>query len=149
MANIIRRHSRPLLSDLQEEINRLFNLTIPSSEKNFSEILGDFAPAIDIQDEKDHYLVKADIPGVDPKDISIEMHNNTLTIRGEKESKTEEKKENYVRVERSKGLFYRTIELPESVEADKIKASSHNGVLKVTIPKSKAGASRKIEVEAH
>jgi HSP20 family protein len=151
MPSLMKRPIRaPFLADLQDEINQLFDFTWPRSTQERAKLIqrGEWAPAIDIKDEKDHYLITADIPGVDPKNIEVTMNNGVLTIRGERETETEEKKENYVRTERSKGIFYRHFTLPESVEPDKIKAKSKLGVLEITIPKAKGAAMKKITVES-
>lgn len=146
MADLMRRQSRPFfLTELQDEINKLFNLST-STGNGPSEMMGDFLPAIDIKDQKDHFLICADLPGVDPQKIEINVNNNTLTLRGEKETEQKENKEGYVRVERAKGTFIRQFTLPDSIDADNISAKSKNGVLEIRIPKSKKDGARKINV---
>jgi HSP20 family protein len=146
MANLIRRQSKPFfLTDLQDEINRLFDFS-GFQGKGVSEI-GDFAPPIDIKDEKDHYLITVDVPGVDPKNIEITMHEGLLTIHGEKEIENKEEREGYVRMERAKGSFYRQFGLPESVDSKHISAKSKHGVLQIVVPKSKQTTARKIDIQ--
>jgi HSP20 family protein len=146
MANLMIR-SRPFfLTDLQDEINRLFDFSTGTSGQGASGMISDFVPPIDIKDEKDHYLVRADVPGMDPKQIEITINDTTLTIRGEREAKSKETKEGYVKMERAKGVFCRQFTLPESVDAENISAKSKNGVLEITLPKLQKNGSRKISV---
>lgn len=147
MSRLIRRSSWPSLATLRSDINELFE---PFSELSASESglqMCDWMPNIDIKEDDNHYIIHADIPGVDPKDIDVHMENNMLTIKGVKESKTEDKSNDYVRVERSKGTFLRRFSLPNTV-GDDIKAKSKHGVLEVTIPKANKNTSKKIEVES-
>ena len=104
-------------------------------------------PKADIIEEAGQFLVKVDIPGVDPKDINIDFDNNALTIKGEKEAEHQEKKNNFIRYERSKGSFYRRIALPDNIDAEKISAKNKNGVLCITIPKAVNKATRKIQIQ--
>lgn len=132
-----------IFGDLEKE----FEQFMPKGFDTSSMEVGVWAPKVDIIEEDKQFLVKLDIPGVQPKDIEININKNVLTIKGERETEHKEKKENYVRYERSKGSFYRRIILPEMVENEKITAKSDNGVLVITIPKADKGASRKIKVE--
>ena len=91
----------------------------------------DWVPAVDIKEEQDSFVILADIPGVDPKDIEVHMENGMLTIKGEKESEKKEEREGYKRVERSYGSFYRRFGLPDTADAEKITAKSNHGVLEV------------------
>ena len=107
----------------------------------------DWTPAVDIKETKEAFIIEADIPGVDPKDIEVHMEDGVLSIRGEKQSEKTEEKEGYKRVERSRGSFYRRFSLPDTANADKINAKSKNGVLEITIPKQEKAHPRKISVE--
>jgi HSP20 family protein len=101
---------------------------------------GDFAlaatPAVDIAEQDDAYVVTAELPGIDAKNVEVRFADNTLTMRGEKTEETEEKKKDYYLSERRYGSFYRSFRVPEGVEADKIEATVKNGVLTVRLPKS-------------
>jgi len=108
---------------------------------------GDWTPAVDIKEEDDKYLLHADIPGVKPEEIEISMDNGVLTIKGERKHESTEEKENYKRIERMHGVFYRRFALPDDADAEKIKASGKDGVLEVVIPKTEAQKPRKIEVK--
>ncbi len=103
-------------------------------------------PTIDLSETDDHVIVRAEVPGMDKKDIHISMSDGLLTIQGEKKQEKEEKKENYRFVERRYGSFSRSLRVPSGVDADKIEASYKDGVLKVAIPKSESEKSRKIEI---
>jgi HSP20 family protein len=108
---------------------------------------GEWAPSLDVSETKDNVVVKAEVPGMEPKDIDISLTNDVLTIKGTREQEKEEKEENYHRIERSYGSFSRSVRLPREVHSDKIKASYKNGVLKITLPKSEAAKEIKIKVE--
>lgn len=108
----------------------------------------DWVPAVDIKEQKDSFVIVADIPGVDPKDIEVHMENGMLTIKGEKESEKKEEREGYKRVERSYGSFYRRFSLPDTADAEKITANSNNGVLEVRIGKQEQVQPRKISVNS-
>ena len=108
--------------------------------------LGTWAPAVDIKEEKDQFIVHADIPGVDISDIHISLENNLLTIQGKREFQKTENKEEYSRIERMQGQFYRRFSLPQSADESKIDASYKNGVLQILIPKKESVKGKKIEV---
>lgn len=108
---------------------------------------GEWAPSLDVSETKDDIVVKAELPGMDAKDIDISLANDVLTIRGEKKQEEEEKDENYHRVERSYGAFSRSVRLPRDVRSDKIKASHKNGVLRITLPKSEEAKSKEIKIK--
>lgn len=103
-------------------------------------------PAVDIKDEENRYVIRADIPGVKPEDIEVTMENGMLTIRGERKFEETEEKENFKRIERSHGLFYRRFTLPDNTDAEAIQASGKDGVLEVIIPKTAETHSKRIEV---
>jgi HSP20 family protein len=107
-----------------------------------------WAPAIDMIDEKDEVVLRADLPGLDDKDIEVTVQDGAVTIRGERKEEKEEKKEHYYYSERSYGAFARTLMLPAGVEADKVKATFSKGVLEVHLPKAKEAKGRKIEIKA-
>jgi HSP20 family protein len=105
-------------------------------------------PAVDIKEEHDAYVVRADLPGVDPKDIELHMENSVLTLRGERRSENIQKQDNYQRLERVTGTFYRRFTLPDTADAEHISAKTANGVLEVRIPSSEKALPRRIEVQA-
>jgi HSP20 family protein len=103
-------------------------------------------PAVDIKEEDNSYVINADLPGIDPKDIEVTMEDGVLTIKGERESEKEETGTSYKRVERTYGSFYRRFSLPDTADSENIKANGKNGVLEVVIPKQKKVLARKISV---
>jgi len=129
-----------LLSQLQKELDR--------SAAEGSTATAEWAPAVDIREENDRFVIHADIPGVKPEDIDISMENGVLTIRGEKKTEAETEKEGYKRVERTYGSFYRRFSMPDTADSDAISAVSRHGVLELTIPKKDVVKPRKISVTA-
>jgi HSP20 family protein len=107
-----------------------------------------WAPRVDVEETEKEIVVKADLPGVDPKDVDIQVHDNILTVRGGKEEKKEEKKKNFHRIERFSGQFYRAIALPAGTDPDKVTATTANGTVVVTIPKKPENQPKKITVQA-
>ncbi len=105
------------------------------------------APAVDVFEEKDDIVVKAEIPGMDKDNIEVKLTDHTLTIKGEKKKAEETKEENYYRSERSYGSFFRTLELPKDVHADKVKATFKNGVLEVRMPKTEEAKAKEVKVK--
>jgi HSP20 family protein len=105
-----------------------------------------WAPRVDVEETDKEILVKADLPGVDPKAVEISVENGVLTVRGEKKEEKEERKKNYHRIERFAGSFYRAIPLPPGADAERVTASSSNGVVTVSIPKKPEAQPKKITV---
>jgi HSP20 family protein len=105
-----------------------------------------WAPSIDVIEEDDRYLVKAELPGVDEKDIDVSISGNLLTIEGEKEMESKGKRDGYHYTESTYGSFSRSITIPSSVDVSKIDASSEKGVLEITLPKMPEAKPKKITV---
>ena len=103
-------------------------------------------PAADISETDDMVEVKAELPGMDPKEIDVSVDNGVLTIRGEKKFEDEEKKGDYHRIERSYGSFFRSFQLPHEVDEKKVKAKYKDGVLHLTLPKSASAKPKRIEI---
>ncbi|MCK5335451.1 MAG: Hsp20/alpha crystallin family protein [Gammaproteobacteria bacterium] len=147
MSNI-RRSPLSLIDYMQHEFNKLHHGSVVTrSDDNGNVVTSDWAPAVDIKEEDNKYLIIADIPGVKPDEIEVHMEDGILSIKGGRESKTEEEKENYKRIERSYGVFYRRFTMPDNADAEKISAKSEHGVLEVSIPKKEAAQARKISVK--
>jgi HSP20 family protein len=138
------------LSTLQGEMNRLFN-TFFDEDGNGQARQGTrrWAPAVDLFERDDSLVLKADLPGLAEEDVKIELHDNVLTISGERQADFEEKQNGYYRIERAFGGFSRSLTLPEGVDADKIAASFRNGVLEVRIPKPEQKQPRRIEIASN
>ncbi len=138
---------RPLreLSNLRREMEDLWENV--AGEKEFLSMRGEWMPALDVLETKDSLIVKAEVPGMEPKDIDISLSGDLLTIKGEKKQKTEEKKENFHRIETRYGAFSRSIRVPVSVDSNKIEASYDKGVLKITLPKKEGIKAKQIEIK--
>jgi HSP20 family protein len=106
-------------------------------------------PTVDVHEESDKFVVRADLPGVEPKDISITAENRVLTLRGERHFEQRENQKGFERLERVEGSFLRRFTLPNNVQDDQIKARHTNGVLEVTIPKVPTPEPRRVSVETH
>jgi HSP20 family protein len=119
-------------------------------ESPWSELpaLGDWTPAVDVSEGKDAITLKAELPGVDPKDVSVSLEGDVLTIKGEKEQKKEEKDERQHRIERSYGAFMRSMRLPAAVDGSKVTATFKNGVVTVTLPKAQGAKGTTIPIKA-
>ena len=144
---VIRYEPGSLYNQLQNEINRLFESRVgPAGEDSSTVVTSHWMPAVDIREEKDRFVLYADVPGVDPKDIEVTMENGVLTIRGERKLESEEEREGYTRTERARGIFYRRFSLPDSADPERVSARGKNGVLEVTIPKHERVQPRKITV---
>jgi HSP20 family protein len=110
--------------------------------------IGEFAPAVDIFEEKGEVVIKSDLPGLNRDDINVKIVGNSIIITGEKKTEEKVERKDYLRVERSHGSFNRTLSLPEGVDTDHIKASFKDGVLEVRLPKSgKTGLGRQISIK--
>jgi len=138
-----------LLNRLQQQFNNL-NWQLPAKlgDEESNIVTSRWIPAVDIKEEDDRFIFLADIPGVDPKDIEVTAENGTLTIKGERKAESKEEREGYKRIERSYGSYYRRFSLPDSADAENIKANSKNGVLELVIPKHEVGKARRITVKA-
>ncbi|HOO72463.1 MAG TPA: Hsp20/alpha crystallin family protein [Spirochaetota bacterium] len=131
----------------RRQISSIFDDFFDLKSTGFSDF--QWSPAVDVEETKNAINVKADIPGINEKDLSVTLENDILTISGERrEEKKEESKDNhYVVTERKYGSFSRSIRLPEGIHSDKIIANFKNGVLNVTIPRTKVESPKKISIE--
>ncbi len=131
---------------MRREMDRLWDSFFERRPARVEEV-SEWFPSLDVSETKNEYVVKAELPGIDPKDIDISLANDLLTIKGEKKQEKEEKEENYHLIERSYGSFTRSIQLPGQVQSDKINASYKNGVLKVTLPKTEEAKKKEIKIK--
>jgi len=141
--------ANPFVS-LQREVERVFDdftRGFPSLT-SFGHTGSSLMPSIDVTETDKEIEITAELPGLEEKDVQINVADNVLTIRGEKKAEKEEKDKNYRLIERSYGSFERSLELPAGVNADAIKASIAKGVLKVTVPKPAPAQSKKVEVKS-
>lgn len=137
------------ISTLQDRIDKLFRETLNRFPGDFTgEALegSTWAPAVDILETDNEIVLRADLPGIDPKDVDIQIHDGTLTLRGERQRESEVKQDNYHRVERVYGSFMRSFALPQTVESDKAEAQYANGVLELKLPKRPEAKPKQIKV---
>jgi len=135
------------LVNLQDEMNRLFNEFFSRKPESRRIVEREWSPDVDVAETDNAFVVTAEIPGIDKKDIKITFHNNVLTIKGEKKKEEEIKEQNFHQIERVYGSFQRSFTLPSDVEADKIEASYKNGILKINIPKSEEERAKEINIK--
>lgn len=133
------------LEALQEDVNRLFEESFarPRRESRAARV---WAPPVDVAEDEGKVVVKVELPGMKREDIDIELSGDTLTIRGERKFENEDRKENYMRVERAYGRFQRSFNIGVPVKSNKVKASYKDGVLEITIPKSEEVRPKKVDV---
>ncbi|MGH8191738.1 MAG: Hsp20/alpha crystallin family protein [Rhodanobacteraceae bacterium] len=139
----------PLQENFRQLLDQFFQ---PDESADQSDVVtSQWAPRVDIREEDQRFVIEADIPGVDPKDIEINMDKGVLSIRGERrsENRTEEgdRTRRFTRVERSHGVFYRRFALPDSANPDGISATGKHGVLEIDIPKKPETTPRKIDIK--
>lgn len=137
------------LTSLQSEVNRLFSSFFePSAARSASAPAASrgWYPAMDVVERDDHYVLRADLPGVREEDISVELDGDVLAVSGRREAEHDEQREGFSRIERVTGEFTRALTLPEGVDADKIEASYDRGVLEVRVPKPEQAQPRKVAI---
>ncbi len=137
---------RNLLS-LQERMNRLFEETVHGGLENEPLMSGMWTPPVDIFESGDDIVLVAELPGMELKDIDIQVSDNSLTIRGERKMEKAEKEDCYHRVERVYGTFSRSFTLPGTVDQDNISASYNKGVLEIKMPKTIKSKPKQIQIE--
>jgi HSP20 family protein len=135
------------INSLQSEMNRLFNtfFDTPTSGRNGGDVRR-WVPSMDLVETPEHFVLRADLPGLSEEDVAIELEDNVLTVSGERTAEHEDKKEGFYRVERSFGQFRRSLTLPDGVDADAIAATFDRGVLEVRIPKPEERKPRKVAI---
>jgi HSP20 family protein len=145
---LIRYEPWNVLDRLHRQVDQIFgdSFAAPAAAGDSSVT---WIPSVDVQEESDKFVVRADLPGVESKDISITADNRVLTLRGERHFERKTNQKGFERLERIEGAFLRRFTLPNNVQDDQIKARHVNGVLEVTIPKVPAPEPRRVSVEAH
>jgi HSP20 family protein len=132
------------MADLQRSINQLFNNGRAAGD---DVALSAWTPAVDIFENESGYVLKLELPEVTRDDVKINLHEQTLTITGERKIENEDKREGYHRIERSYGQFYRSFTLPPNVNVEGIDAQFKDGVLRLTLPKREEAKPKQIEVK--
>jgi HSP20 family protein len=134
------------LNSLQSEMNRLFNTVFDTPSGTSGNVLRRWMPAMDLVESGDHFVLRADLPGMSEDDVNIEFEDGTLTVSGERRSEHEEGNEGFHRVERSFGRFSRSLTLPQGIDPEAVTASFDRGVLEIRIPKPEQRKPRKIAI---
>jgi HSP20 family protein len=145
--NIVRYEPWRLMGRLHREIDQLFGDAF-ATETDGNKVVA-WTPSVDVHEEPDRYTVRADLPGVTPKDIEVTAADGVLTIRGSRQIEKRDSQKGYERLERISGDFLRRFTLPENARADDIKAKHNNGVLEVLIPKTPVVEPRRVSVEVN
>ncbi|MDD5723609.1 MAG: Hsp20/alpha crystallin family protein [Syntrophales bacterium] len=130
------------LQSTRDFFDRLF-------EDEFLPLRGEksWAPAFDISENEKGYMIRAELPGIDEKDLEITIAGGMLSVKGEKKQEAEEKGESYHRIERTYGSFHRSFRIPDAIQADKVDATYKDGILKLVIPKAQGSAVKKIQIK--
>ncbi|MCX8118123.1 MAG: Hsp20/alpha crystallin family protein [Desulfobacterota bacterium] len=128
-------------------MDRLWDSFFERGVRRKTDEAGDWFPTLDVSETKDDLVIKAEVPGLEPKDIDISLSDGVLTIKGEKKEEREEKEEDYYLMERCYGSFARSIQLPKRVQSDKIQATYKNGLLKIVLPKSEEAKKKEIKIQ--
>jgi len=133
------------LTNIRDEINRLYESPF---ENGSSDVFNVWAPALDVYEDKDNLVVRAELPGMKKEDIDISLHDNAITISGERKNEKKYEGGRTSREERFFGRFTRSITLPKQVDSSKVKAAYKDGVLTVTLPKAEEAKPRQIQIQS-
>jgi HSP20 family protein len=135
------------LVTLRDRMNRLFEDAVSTARTEEKDMISSsWAPAVDIYEDEKQLVLTAELPGINEKDVDIKIEDNTLSIHGERKLEKETREENYHRIERAYGSFYRSFTLPNHIDQDKIQAEHENGVLKIIMPKKPELQPRKLKI---
>jgi HSP20 family protein len=136
------------LVTIQSEMNRLFNTLFdqPGQATRANGMTRRWVPAMDLVETGDHYVLRADLPGLSQDDVHIELESNVLTVSGERKAEHDEREEGYYRVERAFGSFARSLTLPEGIDPEAVEASFDRGILEIRIPKPAQRKPRKVTI---
>jgi len=137
------------LDEMEQRLDEAFGHPfLPAMWRRLPRAVTEWAPAIEVFEKEDKFVVKAEVPGIKEEDIDISVIGDTLTIKGEKKAETETKEEDYYCCERSYGSFFRSIALPSNVDINKIEADCEDGVLEISLPKTAEVKPKKVTVSA-
>lgn len=134
-----------MLNQFYADLNELFEKQLPDTSRIAT---GQWAPAVDIKEEANQFVIHADLPGVKAEDIEVTMENGVLTIKGKRETESKIEEKDYTRIERISGSFYRRFSLPDSADQDNVRAEVKNGVLTLIIAKKEKSKPKKITVKS-
>ena len=137
------------LTTLRQEVDNLWNRFFPENPFHERYVTNEWMPSVDLTETKDKLVVKAELPGLEAKDVELSITEDILSIRGEKKEEKEEKNEHHFFVERYCGTFERKIKLPTLVKTDKIDATFDKGILTINLPKSEEARKKVIKIKIH
>ena len=137
--------TRPFNDEFKHLVDRLMRDSDGQDESKV--VTSEWVPRVDIAEEKNRFVIAADLPGVDPESIEVNMDKGILSIKGERHFEQKQESDRHVRIERAHGVFHRRFALPDSADAEKISASNRHGVLEVIIPKRPESTPRRIQVQ--
>ena len=146
MVNLTLYEPWNLLDQFRKELDQMLTRTSPTLGDS-SIATSTWAPRVDIREETHQFVIEADIPGVEPKDIEVSMESGVLTIKGERKIEKRKEEQSYHRAERMEGTFYRRFSLPSTADAEKITATGQHGVLQICIAKKAIAQPRKISIQ--
>ncbi len=137
------------LNTIQNEMNRLFNnfFDVPAARNNSGTQARRWLPAMDLVETTDHYMLRADLPGLGDEDVNIQLEDSVLTISGERKTEQHTEQEGYYRLERAFGGFSRSLTLPDGIDPNSIQAHFDRGVLEITIPKPEQKKPRQVQIK--
>ena len=139
-----KHHHNPLQDELQQVFERFFG---DNETDSSSVVTSQWVPRVDIKEEANRFVIFADLPGVDPSTIEVDMDKGVLSIKGERKTEAKAEGERWSRNERAHGVFYRRFALPDSANPDGIQATGKHGVLEISIPKRPEASPRRITVQ--
>lgn len=145
---IIRWEPARELNSLQQEVNRVFGSFFDAPTGGDGAVPRRWIPAMDLVESGDHYVLRADLPGLGEDDVTIELDDRVLTVSGERRSESEQRGDGYHRIERATGSFSRSLTLPEGIDGDAIEAAFDKGVLEIRIPKPEERKPRRVAIKA-
>lgn len=146
MMNLVRWNPWREMTTLQSRINRLFDEPFSRTDREDNEVMGTWYPVVDMFEENDSFVIKAELPGMDKRDISVDVKDRVLTLKGERKYENEVKEDNYYRRERSYGKFQRAFTLPADIDPNEIKADFKDGLLKIEVPKPEEHKPKEITI---
>lgn len=146
--SVVRYEPWSLMNRLHQQLDQVFGDSFGAPEASGSRDVA-WIPSVDVHEESDRFVVRADLPGVESKDIEITAEDGVLTIRGQRASERRENQGGFERLERVTGSFMRRFTLPDTAQTDAIKAKQTNGVLEVSIPKQPKVEPRRIKIDAN
>jgi HSP20 family protein len=132
-------------SELHDELERLFDVPLSGGTRSYPWMSG-WTPALDVYEDQDQFVVKAELPGMKKADVDVSLHEGSLTLTGDRKAERQEKDETTYRSERYFGRFQRTVDLPNTVDPDKVKADYQDGILTITLPKTEKAKPKRISV---